>query len=270
MGKSVAKATMKVAKKTMKVAKKKTITMKVAKKKASKQPQRRVKLTDEALAALVLHRPAQGASTKALNADLAGLRPHLGKKCPHFGKRGVLQLAAPASSSDKASSKVLRHAKGSLADKIDAPPRFNKYAGWVEWKNAIFLWLNAAGGNFVNTFSAKGRRVTWYVGGANPTINSPIVGRLLLASKSQAPETNTRVLLFARERASEPYVHCGGVDYISHDPKKKGFEFTFELQDYAQLTKTSDFQRLLDAAKNDGKPTPKQAGKAGKAAARWA
>lgn len=219
------------------------------------------RLSKKALAALVLRRPAKGASTKTLDANLAGLRPHLGRKCPHFGKRGVVQLGAPPSSS------APRKAKGSI--EADAPPKFNKYAGWVEWKNAIFLWVNAFGGNFVNSFSGNGRQVTWYVGGAKPTESSPIVGRLLRASRGQAPEAKTKVLLFVRELATEPYLYCGGVSYVSHNPSKKGFEFTFRLQDHTGLQKIEGFRSLLDAAKQDGQASSKSA-PVRRAAARWA
>merc|ERR1719389_1463990 len=123
---------------------------------------------------------------------MTSLRRHLGKKCPHFGKKGVVQLSA--------------------GPKAAASPRFNKYAGWAEWRNAVLLWVNALGGSFVNNFTMGGRRVTWYVGGANPTDSSPIVKRLLAARKD-----NTQVILFVRRSATEPYVMCGRVGYVRHD-----------------------------------------------------
>lgn len=225
-------------------------------KKALKKSTKGAVISAHSLAALVLQRPAQGESTKALNADLNKLQPHLGRKCPHFGKKGVLQIAAPAGKSKQGKGKC----------ELNAPPRFNKYAGWAEWNNSIFLWVNAAGGNFVNTFKSGGQKVTWYVGGANPTLTSPIVGRLLRTSKGQAPDANTRVLLFVRELATEPYMYCGGLSYLSHDPSKKGFEFTWRLQDHARLQKTEGFKTLLKAARGDG---PK-ASKTARTASRWA
>eukprot|EP00747_Dinoflagellata_sp_TGD_P186110 gnl/TRDRNA2_/TRDRNA2_42981_c0_seq1.p1 gnl/TRDRNA2_/TRDRNA2_42981_c0~~gnl/TRDRNA2_/TRDRNA2_42981_c0_seq1.p1 ORF type:complete len:262 (+),score=48.44 gnl/TRDRNA2_/TRDRNA2_42981_c0_seq1:75-788(+) len=221
------------------------------KKSVTKSKADKTRLSRKALAQFVLQRPAAGESTKVLQADLERLRPHLGRHCPHFGKKGVVQLAAPS----KKASKVGSSATG--------PPRFNKYAGWVEWKNVIFLWVNAVGGSFTNSFTRAGRQVNWYVGGANPTEKSPIVRRLIAAECGEASERNTRILLFVRRLSTEPYVYCGDCKCLSHDSKKKGFEFTWELRDHAKLSSAPAFQRLLGSQK--GGSTAKQA-----AALRWA
>ncbi|CAK0841898.1 unnamed protein product [Prorocentrum cordatum] len=202
------------------------------------------KLSQKALAALALRRPASGPSTKELRADLARLRQHLGRACPHFGKRGVLQLAAPAGEG------------GSIAD---APPRFNKYAGWAEWQNAVILWVNVCGGSFSNSFTHGGSQVNWYVGGARPTENSPIVQRLLGLDRTKRPP---HVLMFARPTATEPYVNCGVVKYVAHDARKQGFEFTWRLRDFGALSKRPDFRRIMDAQ------SPGRA--ASRAAVKWA
>ncbi|CAJ1330729.1 unnamed protein product [Effrenium voratum] len=113
--------------------------------------------TRRRLAQLLLQRPA-GASTKTLKANLATVKRYAGKACPHFGKRGVVEFFGPGG---------------------ETAPRFNKYAGWVEWKNAVFLWVNAVGGSFENSFTDGGKQVSWYVGGVKPTASSPICQRLL-------------------------------------------------------------------------------------------
>jgi len=173
------------------------------------------------LAELTLQRPSSGVSTKTLRADLARLRRHLGKPCPHFGKKGVVQLATPA--------------------KSENPPRFNKYAGYVEWQNAVFLWVNAAGGKFTNTFRRGGREVDWYVGGANPTEASPIVRRLLGQGQTKTP----LVCLFMRGQPTEPYVYCGACNYVAHNQCKKGFEFTWSLRDFDAVAKKPEFSSLM-------------------------
>mmetsp|Transcript_47398 Transcript_47398/g.126877 ORF Transcript_47398/g.126877 Transcript_47398/m.126877 type:complete len:230 (-) Transcript_47398:78-767(-) len=208
------------------------------------------KLSRRALAELVLQRPSSGTSTKALKADLALLKKHLGIPCPHFGKKGVVQLAAPSS-------------------EAGAPPKFNKYAGWVEWENAIFLWVNATGGSFDNTFKLDGRQVNWYVGGTNPTDKSPIIKRLLALSDGAAPSAAAQVCLFVRSLATEPYIYCGNCGYLGHDAKKKGFEFTWRLRDFPKLTKAGAFQQLLQSQR-PSKATAVRSKAAATAATRWA
>lgn len=45
------------------------------------------------------------------------------------------------------------------------PPRFSKYSGVVEWRNAVYLWVNIGGKTgYHNTFSEGGRFIMWYGG----------------------------------------------------------------------------------------------------------
>eukprot|EP00930_Biecheleria_cincta_P088541 TRINITY_DN77783_c0_g1_i1.p1 TRINITY_DN77783_c0_g1~~TRINITY_DN77783_c0_g1_i1.p1 ORF type:complete len:239 (+),score=42.98 TRINITY_DN77783_c0_g1_i1:54-770(+) len=216
---------------------------------AAKRKSAKNGLTRKELASLVLQRPATGPSTKSVSADLAKLKRYLGHACPHFGKKGVIQLFAPK----KLTSKT--------GDASSAPPRFNKYAGWAEWRNAIFLWVNAVGGNFTNTFKQKGQQLSWYVGGQNPTTESPIVKRLLRKAHGEGSEKDTKVLLFIRPRETEPYIVCGPCTYAGHNAKKKGFEFTWQLQEFGALQKCSDFKRLIDATKPASSRTSSSAAK---------
>lgn len=44
-------------------------------------------------------------------------------------------------------------------------PRFSKYSGVVEWRNAVFLWVNIGGQTgYHNAFTEKGRNMMWYGG----------------------------------------------------------------------------------------------------------
>ena len=190
------------------------------------------------LAQILLQRPATGSSTKMLKADLSALRRFRGKACPHFGKRGVVEFFAQQS------------------DGETAPPRFNKYAGWVEWKNAIFLWVNAVGGSFENAFANGGQKICWYVGGTNPTERSPVVRRLLSLKR------DTQVILFIRPSGTDPYIVCGPCSYVAHNAQKKGFEFTWSLNNFASLKKCEAFQEIIAATQ---RPT-----KRARTAAKWA
>ena len=95
------------------------------------------------------------------------------------------------------------------------------------------------GGSFENTFTKGGRQVTWYVGGVRPTEKSPIVRRLL------ENDAKTHVVLFVRKKATEPYVHCGELGYVAHNPKKKGFQFTWALKDFEILSSQPYFTPLF-------------------------
>jgi hypothetical protein len=181
---------------------------------------------------------SQGAFARELNADLKKVDKELGLPMDSI-KRGVLAACA--------------------GPKVIAPPRFNKYAGWAEWQNAIILWVNVCGGSFSNSFTHGGSQVNWYVGGTHPSEKSPIVQRLLgLDRTKRAPQ----VLMFARPTATEPYVNCGVVKYVAHDARKQGFEFTWRLRDIGTLSKRPDFRRILDAQ------SPGRA--ASRAAIKWA
>jgi len=89
-----------------------------------------------------------------------------------------------------------------LASQPRAAVSFNKYSGVVEWRNAIFLWVNLiAGADYPNEFSESGRRLSWF-GGSKMYEESPSVQRLLRAG---AGET---CLLFVRFE-KESYVCLG-------------------------------------------------------------
>lgn len=43
-------------------------------------------------------------------------------------------------------------------------PRFSKYMGALEWKNAVCLFVNVGGAEYNNLFLDDGRMVTWFAG----------------------------------------------------------------------------------------------------------
>lgn len=213
----------------------------VARSRAPPSARARLRVRDtRRLAEMMLQRPATGKSTKTLKADINALRRFRGKACPHFGKRGVVEFFAQQSQGDGEAS---------------APPRFNKYAGWVEWQNAIFLWVNAVGGSFDNAFANGGQQINWYVGGVNPTERSPVVRRLL------ALQRDTQVILFIRPRSTDPYINCGPCSYVAHNARKKGFEFTWSLKEFSSLKKSEAFQGIMAATKAGAKKHARQAAK---------
>jgi hypothetical protein len=45
-------------------------------------------------------------------------------------------------------------------------PKFNKYSGVVEWRNALFIWVNIGFPNneYSNRFLDGGKLMTWFGG----------------------------------------------------------------------------------------------------------
>lgn len=46
----------------------------------------------------------------------------------------------------------------------------------------------------------------------------------------------------------EPYVWCGSLEYVSHDPHSRPISFTWRLKDFDKLRTIPEFQRLLHYA----------------------
>jgi hypothetical protein len=125
--------------------------------------------------------------------------------------------------------------------------RFSKY-GILEWKNAVCLWINVGGADYKNVFLGGGEQVTWY---ASPKMHeqSPVVHRLIHSAASGAKGDG--VLLFCRQTlrvGNGPYVCCGRLGYVSHDPRRRPLKFVWELRDAAQLRSADAFQELLREA----------------------
>lgn len=119
---------------------------------------------------------------------------------------------------------------------------FSKYSGTLEWRNAILLWVNIGGADYRNVFFDGGARMTWYASPKNHE-GTPVVRRLLAGKDA--------VLLFCRlqqEGSSEPYVCCGRLAYVSHDPSRQPLKFVWSLRDLEMLRKSADFRELLAAA----------------------
>lgn len=57
--------------------------------------------------------------------------------------------------------------------------------------------------------------------------------------------------------ADEPYVWCGPVTYVLHNPLKRPIRFVFRFKEFDKLKEQEQFQRLLATAKvHPGKPKP--------------
>ena len=169
--------------------------------------------------------PPEAKSARALHVDVAGLlAQHLGKEIP-----------GPAT-------------KASVVDKI-APrgAKFSKYAGALEWKNAVVLWVNIGGSDYKNNFAsdkAGGLTMTWY---ASESLHedSHIVRRLLPIEGGG--DGDAEVLLFCRDKRitpSGPYVFCGRLAYGSHVATKRPLKFLWRLLDAETIMEAEAFRAL--------------------------
>lgn len=82
-------------------------------------------------------------SSSQLNADISlFLAQYLCLPVKEYGKAAVMTMA-----------------------NYNSMPKFSKYSGVVEWKNAIFLWVNIGGQTgYHNNFSENGKNMMWYGG----------------------------------------------------------------------------------------------------------
>ena len=125
-------------------------------------------------------------------------------------------------------------------------PKFSKYSGVVEWKNCVYLWVNIGvpGGDYSNSFSEKGKYITWF-GGSKMHSETPVVQRLL---KGGIKET---VLLWVRLE-KEPYTCLGPVKVVESNVDVHPVTMRWELLLFDELTakaKKCNFAAIL--AEND-------------------
>ncbi|EKX39092.1 hypothetical protein GUITHDRAFT_114750 [Guillardia theta CCMP2712] len=186
-------------------------------------------------------KPASSDSSRNLHADLHLLEPVVGRRVPggHV-KAGVMEFVSPK-----------------------CRPKFSKYVGVQEWKNAIFLMMNIAYGNsYANTFIDMDSRmqVTYYLSEKTKP-EAPIIPKLVKFSKYNGEADKGQpfsVHLFCRPAPesvklanldNSDYVYCGRLKFLKNDVSRCPIEFLFELVDYAALKKSPDFQALLDLLK---------------------
>eukprot|EP00960_Hanusia_phi_P013071 381926-Hanusia_phi.AAC.3 len=142
-------------------------------------------------------------------------------------------------------------------------PKFSKYVGVQEWKNAIFLMMNIAYGNsYANTFIDMESRmqVTYYLS-EKTKADAPIIQKLVKFSRSHVEAEGreaTSVHLFCRPAPESvklanlehsDYVYCGRLRFLKNDLSRCPIEFLFELADYAALKDSPDFHSLLNLLK---------------------
>ncbi len=178
-------------------------------------------------------------STRNLEANVAlMLSSYLGKSIGVPNKDPVIRLLQPA--------------------RVHA--RFNKFAGILEWRNAVVLWINKDSAQYENTFSADWSTVTWFMSESS-TLETPAIQRLLHCGSAAAIDDSKTgaaaapaaaeapppadILLFCRDQSTgDPYVFCGRVKYAQYFPQRFPVKFLFTLLDRERLMREADFCKL--------------------------
>eukprot|EP01038_Epipyxis_sp_PR26KG_P006304 gene6304-8683_t len=140
-------------------------------------------------------------------------------------------------------------------------PKFNKYSGVTEWKNAVYLWVNIGGKEgYHNAFTGDGRYMMWF-GGSKMNKDSPVVLRLLQSvnhsinlmtpveesSANKTSQAHDTILLFVRLEG-ENYCSLGRLKPIGYDLNTTPIRIQWELLDYDSIHSTDHFKAILRSA----------------------
>lgn len=122
-----------------------------------------------------------------------------------------------------------------------------RYAGVVEWANAIVLWVNVDGSDYDNLFLKGGREITWFAG-SRVTGETPVLLRLLEAGREgkgngvEAKKKN-EILLFCRLQG-EPYVCMGRVAHTWYETRRHPVKVVWKLRDYEAIKHSADVREV--------------------------
>jgi len=165
-------------------------------------------------------------SCRALDADVQGLQESwVGVQVVPLDGGGGMKAAAMA------------RIRG--APPFTRPPRFSKYSGIQEWRNAVALFVNVSGKTgavYDNVFSGGGGQMAWFAQRFH-TEESPVIVKML--GKAAVP-----VVLFVR-REGEAYVYCGRLTPGEVFPEHQPLKVIWNLEDIATLRRSVPLQDLL-------------------------
>jgi hypothetical protein len=150
-------------------------------------------------------------------------------------------------------------------------PSFSRMSGVQVWTNAVFLFVNVTSGE--NEFFRGGAEVTWFAQNTM-TMRTPTLLRLIHHATGYPPPANAdasrsdsaharaasdgegairldpcSVVLICRIE-TEPYIWCGLLDYVRHDPSARPIKVWWRLRDFDALRTKDGFQRVLAASRS--------------------
>lgn len=139
-------------------------------------------------------------------------------------------------------------------------PKFNKYAGLQQYRNAFILFVNigvVSDSGFTNAFSNGGTTINWFAADSMHE-QTPAILRLRhhATGHTYVPDVGgdgepvtlapADVALVCR-LPGEAYVWCGPVSLQAMDEGSRPLAFTWRLDRAAELAKAPAFQALLKA-----------------------
>ncbi|KAM3571145.1 hypothetical protein VYU27_006822 [Nannochloropsis oceanica] len=222
----------------------------------------------EAAAAAASRVSATPGSSRLRDADVQSmLREYLGKKVPHTGKQCVMDLLTPNAGTEGGESEGGREG---------GPVKFSKYAGVVEWRNCMVLWVNVDGNDYENLWLEGGRKLTWFAG-SRVKPETPVMVRLLAAGSAggrkdgsegengekekgkergkggeeswtevqkEDKERQEDVLLFCRSQGG-PYVCMGRVWHVWFDTRTHPIKVLWILRDWEEIWRKKDVMEVI-------------------------
>ena len=166
--------------------------------------------------------PPSSDMSRAINAQLSDVLSNgLGQHIAEYGKAAVMAMCN----------------NGTV-------PRFSKYSGVVEWKNAIFLWVNLGHdkSQYPNTFSEQGKYITWF-GGSKMHEDSEVIKRLITLGKTSY-KGDDQIILFVRKEG-ESYVCLGRLVHVDYKLDINPVTFRWQLLDYDNLKDIDFFKSII-------------------------
>jgi len=169
-------------------------------------------------------------SCRALDADVAALQADwVGEQIVPLDGGGGMKAAAMA------------RLRGVAP--YTRPPRFSKYSGIQEWRNAVALFVNVSektGDLYDNVFSVGATRMSWFAQKFH-TEESPVIVKML--GGDGAPPA-VPVVLFVR-RVGEAYVYCGRLTPAEVFPDEQPIKVVWTLEDAGRFSGSQALQELL-------------------------
>lgn len=113
----------------------------------------------------------------------------------------------------------------------------------MEWKNAVFLWVNISSSNeFKNNVINEGTSITWY-GGSRMTADTPLIQRLQRSNEMNMEET---IIMFIRFE-KESYCCIGRLGFESCVLHTAPVQFIWRLKDIDRCRHKHQVKRIINA-----------------------
>jgi hypothetical protein len=147
-------------------------------------------------------------------------------------------------------------------------PKISAMGGIKEWRNSIFLFVNLSAGSS-NEFVDGGRKITWYAQDKQSEFSAQVQRLIHHATGCTYPPAEESsssgaaaggvflepcsVCLICRLDAEEPYIWCGELEYVSHEPGSHPVKFLWSLKNFEALNSAAGSTASSTASAGSGK-----------------